>query len=226
MLYLLFQTVYKELLCSSFFVICQQYYYLLRYVLLDDSIVGKLAFVFVFIWNISCVICPIYQMHTGFELDVRELVTARANARGRGIFVCLQANTPTTWSRRVRGSIRGIEGLCHTKSALAQACCVECTAISMIASFPLSGGLCFPLLCCVPSTRGARTNGRGAFERGSARRGGSARGAARGARPPVRHPPRRIVSSAGAYTSPTLPWSATPSSASTGCPTTSSSAGT
>jgi len=44
----------------------------------------------------------------------------------------------------------GIEGLCHTKSALAQACCVECTAISMIASFPLSGGLCFPLLCCVP----------------------------------------------------------------------------
>ena len=51
----------------------------------------------------------------------------------------------------------GIEGLCHTKSALAQACCVECTAFSMIASFPLSGGLCFPLLCCVPSTRGART---------------------------------------------------------------------
>merc|ERR1712224_979359 len=41
-------------------------------------------------------------------------------------------------------------GLCHTKSALAQACCVECTAFSMIASFPLSGGLCFPLLCCVP----------------------------------------------------------------------------
>ena len=70
----------------------------------------------------------------------------------------------------------GIEGLCHTKSALAQACCVECTAFSMIASFPLSGGLCFPLLCCVPSTRGARTDGRGAFERGSARRVGSARG--------------------------------------------------
>ena len=73
----------------------------------------------------------------------------------------------------------GIEGLCHTKSALAQACCVECTAFSMIASFPLSGGLCFPLLCCVPSTRGARTDGRGAFERGSARRVGSARGAVR-----------------------------------------------
>jgi hypothetical protein len=47
-----------------------------------------------------------------------------------------------------------------------------------------------------------------------------------GARSPARHPPRRIVSIAGAYTSPTLPWSATPSSASTGCPTTSSSAGT
>ena len=100
----------------------------------------------------------------------------------------------------------GIEGLCHTKSALAQACCVECTVCSLVAA-----GLFIPVCpwwCGIPSTRGARTDGRGAFELGSV-------GAS-----------RRIVSIAGASTPPTSPWSATPSSASTGCPTTSSSAGT
>ena len=56
-------------------------------------------------------------MHTGFELDVRELVAARANARGRVIFVCLQANTSTTWSRRVRGSMRGTKGRCQRGEA-------------------------------------------------------------------------------------------------------------
>ena len=100
----------------------------------------------------------------------------------------------------------GIEGLCHTKSALAQACCVECTVCSLAAA-----GVFIPVCpwwCGIPSTRGARTDGRGAFELGSV-------GAS-----------RRIVSIAGASTPPTSPWSATPSSASTGCPTTSSSAGT
>ena len=71
----------------------------------------------------------------------------------------------------------GIEGLCHTKSALAQACCVECTVCSLVAA-----GLFIPVCpwwCGIPSTRGARTDGRGAFELGSARRVGSARGAIR-----------------------------------------------
>merc|ERR1712224_111912 len=40
-------------------------------------------------------------------------------------------------------------GLCHTKSALAQACCVECTVWSMVAGTFLSGCLC-PCICCVP----------------------------------------------------------------------------
>ena len=65
----------------------------------------------------------------------------------------------------------GIEGLCHTKSALAQACCVECTVCSLVAA-----GVFIPVCpwwCGIPSTRGARTDGRGAFELGSARRVGS-----------------------------------------------------
>ena len=136
------------------------------------------------------------------------------NCRDDPALCCYACCFPTCLHAEI-AEYNGIEGLCHTKSALAQACCVECTAWSMVAGTFLSGCLC-PCVCCVPSTRGARTNGRGAFELGSAS----------GARSPARHPPRRIVSIAGAYTSPTLPWSATPSSASTGCPTTSSSAGT
>ena len=135
------------------------------------------------------------------------------NCRDDPALCCYACCFPTRLHAEI-AEYNGIEGLCHTKSALAQACCVECTAWSMVAGTFLSGCLC-PCVCCVPSTRGARTNGRGAFELGSAS----------GARSPARHPPRRIVSIAGAYTSPTLPWSATPSSAS-GRPTTSSSAGT
>ena len=56
-------------------------------------------------------------MHTGFELDVRELMAARSNARGRIIFVRLQANTSTPWSRRVRSSVRGTEVLCQRVEA-------------------------------------------------------------------------------------------------------------
>ena len=100
------------------------------------------------------------------------------NCRDDPALCCYACCFPTCLHAEI-AEYNGIEGLCHTKSACAQAVCVECTAFSMIVSFPLSGGLCFPLLCCVPSTRGARTNGRGAFELGSARRVGSARGAIR-----------------------------------------------
>ncbi len=100
------------------------------------------------------------------------------NCRDDPALCCYACCFPTCIHAEI-AEYNGIEGLCHTKSACAQAVCVECTVWSMVAGTFLSGCLC-PCICCVPSTRGARTNGRGAFERGSARRGGSARGAARG----------------------------------------------
>jgi len=100
------------------------------------------------------------------------------NCRDDPALCCYACCFPTCIHAEI-AEYNGIEGLCHTKSACAQAVCVECTVWSMVAGTFLSGCLC-PCICCVPSTRGARTNGRGAFERGSARRGGSARRAARG----------------------------------------------
>ena len=99
------------------------------------------------------------------------------NCRDDPALCCYACCFPTCIHAEI-AEYNGIEGLCHTKSACAQAVCVECTVWSMVAGTFLSGCLC-PCICCVPSTRGARTNGRGAFERGSARRVGSARGAIR-----------------------------------------------
>ena len=99
------------------------------------------------------------------------------NCRDDPALCCYACCFPTCLHAEI-AEYNGIEGLCHTKSACAQAVCVECTVCSLIAAQILTAGAC-PFACCIPSTRGARTNGRGAFELGSARRVGSARGAIR-----------------------------------------------
>ena len=99
------------------------------------------------------------------------------NCRDDPALCCYACCFPTCLHAEI-AEYNGIEGLCHTKSACAQAVCVECTVCSLIAAQILTAGAC-PFTCCIPSTRGARTNGRGAFELGSARRVGSARGAIR-----------------------------------------------
>ena len=99
------------------------------------------------------------------------------NCRDDPALCCYACCFPTCLHAEI-AEYNGIEGLCHTKSACAQAVCVECTVCSLFAAQILTAGAC-PFTCCIPSTRGARTNGRGAFELGSARRVGSARGAIR-----------------------------------------------
>ena len=99
------------------------------------------------------------------------------NCRDDPALCCYACCFPTCLHAEI-AEYNGIEGLCHTKSACAQIVCVECTAFSLIAAEILFAGVC-PFMCCIPSTRGARTNGRGAFELGSACRVGSARGAIR-----------------------------------------------
>ena len=93
------------------------------------------------------------------------------NCRDDPALCCYACCFPTCLHAEI-AEYNGIEGLCHTKSACAQAVCVECTVCSLFAAQILTAGAC-PFTCCIPSTRGARTNGRGAFELGSARRVGS-----------------------------------------------------
>ena len=92
------------------------------------------------------------------------------NCRDDPALCCYACCFPTCLHAEI-AEYNGIEGLCHTKSACAQAVCVECTVCSLVAA-----GVVIPVCpwwCGIPSTRGARTNGRGAFELGSARRVGS-----------------------------------------------------
>ena len=92
------------------------------------------------------------------------------NCRDDPALCCYACCFPTCLHAEI-AEYNGIEGLCHTKSACAQAVCVECTVCSLVAA-----GVVIPVCpwwCGIPSTRGARTDGRGAFELGSARRVGS-----------------------------------------------------
>jgi hypothetical protein len=86
------------------------------------------------------------------------------NCRDDPALCCYACCFPTCLHAEI-AEYNGIEGLCHTKSACAQAVCVECTVCSLFAAQILTAGAC-PFTCCIPCVYTAyHTMVRDAFKR-------------------------------------------------------------